>query len=203
MANGVAACAAAAATTHAEMDAAASDSEPEDPASSADAPAAPQLTEEMRATLLNVQQGMASQLATIQQEMERLRAELGSESGVGGIRAEIDRLQSAAADLRPALGSTEETLDSERRTTREQVVRARGPHRRPAAQSELRQRQAELRRRQNAVRTSWTPYIVVCFLMLIGPLRPLLLSLWRDFELPSPTWPAADAGAAWYDQVDD
>jgi hypothetical protein len=203
MANGVAACAAAAATTPAEMDAAASDSEPEDPASSADAPAAPQLTEEMRATLLNVQQGMASQLATIQQEMERLRAELGSESGVGGIRAEIDRLQNAAADLRPALGSAqEETLDSERRTTREQVVRARGPHRRPVAQSELRQRQAELRRRQNAVRTSWTPYIVVLFLMLIGPLRPLLLSLWRDMELPSP-WPAADAGAAWYDQVDD
>jgi hypothetical protein len=202
MANGVAACAAAAATTPAEMDAAASDSEPEDPTSSADAPAAPQLTEEMRATLLNVQQGMASQLATIQQEMERLRAELGSESGVGGIRAEIDRLQNAAADLRPALGSAqEETLDSERRTTREQVVRARGPHR-PAAQSELRQRQAELRRRQNAVRSSWTPYIVVCFLMLIGPLRPLLLSLWRDMELPSP-WPAADAGAAWYDQVDD
>ena len=201
MANGVAACAAAAATTPAEMDAAASDSEPEDPASSADAPAAPQLTEEMRATLLNVQQGMASQLATIQQEMERLRAELGSESGVGGIRAEIDRLQNAAADLRPGLGPTEE-LDSERRTTREQVVRARGPHRRPVAQSELRQRQAELRRRQNAVRTSWTPYIVVLFLMLIGPLRPLLLSLWRDLELPSP-WPAADAGAAWYDQVDD
>ena len=202
MANGVAACAAAAATTPAEMDAAASDSEPEDPASSAEAPAAAELTEEMRATLLNVQQGMASQLATIQQEMERLRAELGSESGVGGIRAEIDRLQSAAADLRPGLGSTEETLDSERRTTREQVVRARGPHRRPAAQSELRQRQAELRRRQNAVRSSWTPYIVVCFLMLMGPLRPLLLSLWRDMELPSP-WPAADAGAAWYDQVDD
>ena len=163
----------------------------------------PELTEEMRETLLNVQQGMASQLATIQQEMERLRAELGSESGVGGIRAEIDRLQDAAADLRPALGSAqEETLDSERRTTREQVVRARGPHRRPVAQSELRQRQAELRRRQNAVRSSWTPYIVVCFLMLIGPLRPLLLSLWRDMELPSP-WPAADAGAAWYDQVDD
>ena len=202
MANRVAACAAAAATTPAEMDAAASDSEPEDPASSADAPAAPQLTEEMRETLLNVQQGMASQLATIQQEMERLRAELGSESGVGGIRAEIDRLQNAAADLRPALGQTEETLDSERRTTREQVVRARGPHRRPVAQSELRQRQAELRRRQNAVRSSWTPYIVVCFLMLIGPLRPLLLGLWRDMELPSP-WPTADAGAAWYDQVDE
>ena len=202
MANGVAACAAAAATTPAEMDAAASDSEPEDPASSAEAPAAVELTEEMRETLLNVQQGMASQLATIQQEMERLRAELGSESGVGGIRAEIDRLQNAAADLRPALGSSEESLDSERRTTREQVVRARGPHRRPVAQSELRQRQAELRRRQNAVRSSWTPYIVVCFLMLIGPLRPLLLSLWRDLELPSP-WPAADAGAAWYDQVAD
>ena len=202
MANGVAACAAAAATTHTEMDTVASDSEPEDPASSAEAPAAAELTEEMRATLLNVQQGMASQLATIQQEMERLRAELGSESGVGGIRAEIDRLQNAAADLRPALGSAqEETLDSERRTTREQVVRARGPHRRPVAQ-DLRQRQAELRRRQNAVRTSWAPYIVVCFLMLIGPLRPLLLSLWRDLELPSP-WPAADAGAAWYDQVDD
>ena len=180
-------------------------SEAADAAASEEAAAssgAPELTEEMRETLLNVQQGMASQLATIQQEMERLRAELGSESGVGGIRAEIDRLQNAAADLRPALGTTEETLDSERRTTREQVVRARGPHRRPVAQSELRQRQAELRRRQNAVRTSWTPYLVVTFLMLIGPLRPLLLSLWRDLELPSP-WPAADAGAAWYDQVDD
>ena len=126
--------------------------------------------EDVRAALGGVASGLAEQLTTITQEMNKIREELYGDNGIGGIAQELEKLKSGS------IGSLGDEFGHESRAHSEGVRESREVRRKPPLEKErkleeLRQRierrhLLEEKKKEKSSFLEWFVIIFVLFLMI-------------------------------------
>lgn len=113
---------------------------------------------DVRATLGSVATGLAEQLSSITEEMNKIRQELYGDSGIGGIAKELEKLKAgglgglldtdALDDLRSAAGETTSGRSSAPRSSTSSSASGSFPRGSAAAESDALRQGSEVRRRR-------------------------------------------------------
>lgn len=126
--------------------------------------------EDVRAALGGVASGLAEQLTTITQEMNKIREELYGDNGIGGIAQELEKLKSGSIGNLGDELEHESRAHSEPRESRE--VRRKPPLEKERKLEELRQRierrhlLEEKKKKEKSNFLEWFVIIFVLFLMI-------------------------------------